>query len=672
MNKHSLTRTFTVIALVLWLFFVHVTFYWVQKPLAVQNALAVARSGRDLAVAVLIVGLAAALGRRTFRLLDRDFQSAPDALVYQTGLGLGLLAFATLLLGLIGLLYRGVFWGLTIALLILLFRDLRAIVSSLPGLWKSWRLDRRLMVYLAITVFLALLVALTPPTDWDGLFYHLTGPKWHIAQHQILPGYDLPHLNFPGLMEMLFAYAMLLSSDVTAKLLHFVYALLLTGVTYRLARRHMAAHLGSGAVLILASMPMLPVLAGWAYNDLALAFYQMAALSALMDWLATRQRRWLTLSALNCGLAMGMKYTSFVCPVVILALLLWFALRRRQADNTGLRNVVAFGAVTALVAAPWYLKNWAFTGNPVYPFVFGGQFWDSFRAEWYAQAGSGIGADPLKWIALPWTTTLGIHDMNYYDGRMGPLFLALLPLLALYAWRRWRGAASRPLTSILPLGAFAAAHCGFWTLGVIESRSLWQSRLLLPAFAASSPLLAFALDDLKSWARPGFSLRRFVQMTIAIVLALNVVYQSLDVLEIDPLPYLTGTETRDDYLTRRLGAHYTAMQQIDAQLPAEAKIVFLWEPRSYYCRRDCRPDSILDAFPHLVHQHGSAEAIVQAWRGEGVTHVLVHRSGLNFVLNESPAAVNTTLLADLETRHLQKIFDVAGAYQVYEIRPQCH
>jgi hypothetical protein len=137
--------------------------------------------------------------------------------------------------------------------------------------------------------------------------------------------------------------------------------------------------------------------------------------------------------------------------------------------------------------------------------------------------------------------------------------------------------------------------------------------------------------------------------------------------KIDPLPYLTGRESRDVYLTRRLGAYYATMQAIDESLPAEARIVFLWEPRSYYCQRECRPDSILDEFPHLVYQYGTAEAIAQAWQEAGVTHVLVHRAGLEFMLKESPETIDQEVLSTLEENYWREALDVAGAYQLYEL-----
>lgn len=77
---------------------------------------------------------------------------------------------------------------------------------------------------------------------------------------------------------------------------------------------------------------------------------------------------------------------------------------------------------------------------------------------------------------------------------------------------------------------------------------------------------------------------------------------------------------------------------------------------------------ILDTFAHMVHRHGSADAIARAWRQEGVTHVLIFRSGLQFVLNESPGKVDTAVLSELETRYLRKLSDVAGAYQVYALQ----
>ena len=77
-----------------------------------------------------------------------------------------------------------------------------------------------------------------------------------------------------------------------------------------------------------------------------------------------------------------------------------------------------------------------------------------------------------------------------------------------------------------------------------------------------------------------------------------------------PWAYLSGAETRDDYLTRRLGAHYAAMQALNEKLPPDAVVQFLWEPRSYYSRVPAEPDAILDRWPWLLSRHeGDLERI---------------------------------------------------------------
>jgi 4-amino-4-deoxy-L-arabinose transferase-like glycosyltransferase len=671
---------------VLWAFFTLGSFFAVQKPFSTANVLAVGNVLLDLLVTGWLALIALGMGSWFLQRLLPAL-SFIETLVLGTGLGLGMLGLLSLALGLVGLFQPLVVYGITVALSAIfapqtahLFRWWRRWrPENLPALWPT--------IYCLLITFFTLFVALLPPTDWDGLFYHLTGPKLYLQAGGIIGGIDIPHLNFPSLMEMLFAWAMLLRGDIT---------------TYRFLSKK-AAWL---AVLIFASMPMVSTLAGWAYNDLALAFYQFAALYAFICWqtmkfeaanrqIANRQISeseihhsqftihhsplyWLILIGVFAGLAMGLKYTSFVTPLVIVGFILWYSYRvspitshvsrtTHHAPRSIVTNLAVFILPALLVALPWYVKNWAFTGNPVYPFlynVFGGQYWDGFRADWYAAAGTGVGWQPGTLLTLPWLLTLGIRDVNYWDGRTGPLLLLFLPLIV---WAGFsRRSTNRPV-ALGPLLIFALAHFVFWTLGVIWSHSLWQSRLFLPGLVTLAPVAGWVWANLSDFDLPHFSLNRFVNIAIGLTLALTVVDVGLFTLNINPLPYLAGLETREAYLTRRLGAHYATMQRINENLPAEAAVVFLWEPRSYYCQLDCRPDSILDTFPHLVHQYGSAEAIVQAWQQAGITHVVVHRPGLEFVISETPEMVDQNILSKLEENYWRTLFDVAGAYQVYAL-----
>ncbi len=661
---------------IVWLFFVLASFFAVQKPFSAATAAAVGGVLLDGLVAGWLLLVALGLGLWGLAWLRLAGLSTGERLVFGVALGLGALGLLALAVGLAGGFNRLAAYAITLMLTVAAAPQLRRIWPAL----RRWRLAERpprlAAFYLLIYALLALLAALLPPTDWDGLFYHLTGPKLYLEAGRVVGGLDVPHFSFPALMEMLFAWAMLLRDDVAAKLLHAGYGFLLAGLVYLTARRFLSDRAGWPALLILASMPLVATLAGWAYNDLALAFYQLSAVYWVIIW-ANQQTNSnsqftvhnspLIMSGVLAGLAMGLKYTSFVTPLVIVIIIAGYAARR---PLFAVRAAAVFALPAALVAAPWYLKNWLFTGNPVYPFlfgIFGGHLWDGFRAGWYAAAGTGVGWQPATLLALPWLLTLGVRDANFWDGRTGPLLLLFLPLLI---WagvsRRFAGRPTPPAAKILL--AYALAHFAAWTAGVIWSQSLWQSRLLLPALAALAPVAGWVWSSLPAFDLPRFSLSRVVNMAVGLALALTLMDQSLITLKLNPLPYLAGLESRADYLTARLGAHYAALEAVNG-LPESATVVFLWEPRSYYCRRNCRPDSILDEFPHLVHLYGNAGAIAQHWRASGVTHVLIHRAGLDFMRRQQPGAVDDAVLAGLLQHHLEQIADIAGAYQLYRLTP---
>jgi hypothetical protein len=352
--------------------------------------------------------------------------------------------------------------------------------------------------------------------------------------------------------------------------------------------------------------------------------------------------------------------------------------------------------VAALVAAPWYVKNLAFTGNPVYPFVFGGRDWDDFRGAAYAEARTGIAFDPAtcmggvtehlvgqhpqgcefspiylvrRLLTLPYDLTLGLRDASR-DGDPGPLFLLLLPLLVAYVLFRPSGKRPRGFNALL---FFALIQYLFWTVGVIQSASLWQSRLLLPALVALCPAMARLLEDLARFDRPKFSLQSQLFLVIGLVLLLGQAIRFVYWLPEQPWTYLVGDELLDKNLQRRLGYHYQAMQAVN-DLPLDAVVTFLWEPRSYYCLRDCRPDSILDEFGHLTYQYGDADAIAEAWRADGVSHVLLFKAGLDLVMEANSAGdeplPEPPVLRELHSEHLQLVETIGdNVYQLFVLRP---
>src|SRR5207245_8181464 len=97
-------------------------------------------------------------------------------------------------------------------------------------------------------------------------------------------------------------------------------------------------------------------------------------------------------------------------------------------------------ALGALLAAPWYVRNWVRTGNPVFPVflsLFGGQApgWDLERSRLYESMFGfyGNALTPLDYLLSPVRLALAAHPAEpvCYDGWLG---VAWLLAVALVVW----------------------------------------------------------------------------------------------------------------------------------------------------------------------------------------------------------------------------------------------
>ncbi len=612
-----------VLLVLVWLFSVITGYYIVHKPFTVENALALMNTLGDVMVAGALFAIASALGRRVTRALT--FGSPLEALVLQTGLGLGLISFAVFALGLGGLLNPLLFWIVLFVAAFLLrgdlcmaWRDLRLVKLPIVS-----RFERMLAWFCGIALGLAFLLALTPPIAWDAQTYHLVIGKIAIERGRIAAPPDILYLNFPSLVEMLFLAAMLLKSDIAAQLLHFGFFLLMLGAVFAFAQRYWNVRVAWLACALLVAVPSLLAIATWAYVDVALGFYTFVALFVLFIARAQDDWRWFAFSGAFVGMALGIKYTAVIVPIALGILILLSASSRRwRFGVTHFATVIAF-------AAPWYLRNLIFTRNPVYPFILGGPNWDSFRAEWFSRLGTGLINAPLQLVTAPWDAAIfGTEGGLGYEATIGPLLLGLLPLIFLVL-RQPPRAPRNPILRDLVI--FSLMLYGFWLFGIAESKLLLQTRLLFPAFPGLAIMAAIAFDHVGDLDLPQFSLQRFIRLVVGLILGLTGLGYALGFAADNPLAYLVGAESRASYLTRHLGGYASAIQFVNRQLPADARVLFLWEPRSYYAQRSVQPDAILDLFAHARTQARDADALAALWRQQGYTHILVSRGGLDYM-----------------------------------------
>ncbi|MFQ6132144.1 MAG: ArnT family glycosyltransferase [Armatimonadota bacterium] len=574
-------------------------------------------------------------GRACLRRLRVQPATAAEDLALGTGLGLGILAYAVLLLGLLGLLHV---WAVLALLALYAAAGAREVPGAARDLLRSVRAWRpgpwgaTIVAVAALAAAVAFVGVLAPPSssEWDSLSYHLAAPKVYLKHHRIiyLP-YD-HHSNFPFTMEMLYTLGLMLSGHTLAKLFHYLTLVLSLVAIGAFARRLFPAQRLSGplAMAILATVPLVNFEAGTAYLDVALGFYVLLSVHCLGAWRGDRAGggRWLALGAVFLGLAMGIKMTALVLYLLLLVGVAWEALRPRMAGAG--RQLLVFAALAAAVASPWYVKTWINTGNPVYPFfysVFGGSDWGALQASNYRDAQIGdfgmpsedgvtTRRDAIAFLLAPYN--LVAHPNYYFDKHgaptlvwpasvVGPLFLMLLPPLALLRrvpWIVWR---------VLLLSA------GFAIAWFIMSQ---QSRYFIALF----PLLAVCAgySAARILATPWRSLRAVVATCLAACLGTLLVVDAFMARELMPVAF--GNVSEEAFHTRHLGPSYQAFQYLNRYAPENAKVALYGEPRGYFLDIDYMWADM--GHSTLIDYAGmrDPDELLRRYRELGVTHLMIN------------------------------------------------
>jgi hypothetical protein len=690
-------RTWLSLFVVVALFAVLGVYYWAHKPVTPEQALVLAASILNLAVAASVVAAAGALGRNVLgRLVGPAGLSAATAgerVTLSAALGLGLIGLIMLALGMAGGLYPLVAWALFAGLLAWLWRDVRRWVADLravvAGLLPAGRFEAAAAAFVLLVLVLGLLRALAPPLAWDALVYHLVLPRLYAAAHSVrLDPADFSFFTgMPQLAEMLYTLALLLRLEpqaglVTAQTLGWLFGLLLAlGLAGAAAAMRLPAWLAPA--IVFSSFSVSLALA-WAYADQLLMLLALAALLAVRLWQHHRAagrsaRSWLLIAGGLAGLAWGTKYTGALVPLGCAAAVLVESIicpTRSQASpgwrgwlsrlRSGVAPASGLGFVAAALMAPWLIKNLLFTGSPVYPLLLPAADVDQQRLWFYSRpdlAESSLLAATTVFVRA---TLLGRQGSLPFDSSLSPLLL-FLPLGLAAAWRRLSPAA-RP--SLRPVIAFSLAAYAGWIALLYVSPLSYQPRLFLsvvPALALVGCAGAVALLGLSSAT---LRLAFIVNAAIVLVLALSALENAVYFAAHSPLGYLAGAQPASAYRADRLGWHQVALERVNA-LPAGSRILFLWEARSLGCEAHirCLPDVVIDRWWYLQRQDLGAAGAVALWRAQGVTHVLLYDLGADFTRREGSDAYEPRDWAELEAlpAQLSLVELIGGTYRLFAL-----
>lgn len=662
-------KTLLSLLLLLWTGVLVTTYYVVQKPNLFFLA-GLAYTVWTLLVAALMLFNAYGIGRRVLTLIKFDSTEAIDHLLFSFGIGLGGLGLLGLGVSALQIAKAPILGSIqfVLGIIFILGRDIINIREDFKSLHA--KLNLSFSHYDAITKIAVLspfvfsfLLTLAPQFEaFDALSYHLTQPAT-ILRDGGLRALDMFPFWYPNIGENVFLWALAMGSERAAQMMHFTWMTLTALTLWHWSAKAWDIEIGRKTLLLLASIPSLPMLASWAYTDFALAYYSISAIYALTSQCLSKSSSRLYLTAILAGLAMGVKYQSFVVPLTCGLVLLF-----QRPFSRAFLSVFRFSLATLLTALPWYLRNAIVMGNPFYPFVFGGRYWDDFLAEWFAYPGSGIGWNPAEIFMLPLNVILGHRDVVFFDGRFGPIFLVLLPLTIWILIPRTHQDLNQRL-SLLSISLFPALSFAAWTLGVINSSSLWQARYLFPAVMAFSIPTALGWDSLVKFDTSKLRISFLMNGMIAIVIGLTAFENGIFVIQRNPLAVAVGAQSREQYI-RRVAPSYIALMENMDELPPDAYVYYLFDLRFYDMPRNVQTDILISNFVHDLYLYKSPDGIIKNWKTKGYTHILIYETGHQFVLDKNPVyqdpLVQNALTETLNWLHLVSQTP-DGVYTIYAI-----
>jgi hypothetical protein len=399
-------------------------------------------------------------------------------------------------------------------------------------------------------------------------------------------------------------------------------------------RQYLSPRLAWFVPVLFFSTPTFFEISASAYIDLALAGFIFFTFYAWDRWRETRLPFWFFYMALFAGAAWATKLTGLIIlPLVVLGI----ALEGKRDNNPKrvLKHILIFSGIVFLFMAPWWLRNYQYSGNPFLPLLM--QFlggadrinWDPNRASnfnHYVKLFS-MGRGFLDLMQLPYNLTFHArpHSLRF-DGQIGIAFFVLIPALIVGLWK------SRS-PRLVSLTVFFAVLILFWFI------SFQYVRFLASAFTMLTLLSVVGLVKITRPKSEGGSIPYWLSQILLGMVACGVLFNVNLILtswqKKAPMNYVLGEETRDQYLTRNI--HRYPMYQAMNKLSQESKVLWVYMGNlGYLAKRPFHSDSVFEAhtLQTLLTQEGSLNGIRRQLKSLGITHLMFDQ---NYVFGKEAA-----------------------------------
>ncbi len=506
-----------------------------------------------------------------------------------------------------------------------------------------------------------ILMSTVPPVSRDALTHHLAVPKLYVQHGKMIELPDITPSYYPQLLDLLYCIPMIFENEIVPKYIHFTFALLTALLIFFYLKNRLNGIYGAWAALFFLSLPVIVKLSVTVYVDLGLIFFSTASLLALIKWQQTLfSLKWLIISAVACGLALSTKYNGLITFFLISVFVLLIHMNAHKTLKGQTRSIGAafcFLIVAISIFSPWLVKNYIWTGNPVYPL-----YDHLFASPSESEITADDAAPDMNHFLIrkhiykeSWIETLAIpvriffqgEDDNpkLFDGKLHPL-LFFLPLIAVILPGNPKNGSGTDQKILLVFSLLYILIVFFQQ----DMRIRWIGPAIPPLVILSAYGLDAVLTALRS-RRPSRTPGKSVIVCIVLVCILassNLIYMYRLFNAIAPLPYISGQISRSEYI-EQFRPEFTAIEFANQALDDSTKILaFFLGNRRYYSAHEIRFD--YQTFQRLVHTSESPEEIFARLKTDKVTTLLIN-------YNAFDTWVQTAFGTDEEHQRIQAFFN---------------
>ncbi len=496
-------------------------------------------------------------------------------------------------------------------------------------------------------------------TARDALIHHLTVPKlWinqgaikEIAWHEWSYYPLLTHLGYTGLLG--------LGLEWFTPYYHALYLVILAPIvaslTLYLTRESSAAR---GALIFTLITPVFINLASAPLVDLPLSLYTALALGTLLAWGEDSKLK--TAAAVGCslGLALCTKYNALLLTAIIVPLMAVYGIIKKRGWKTAASHSVLAAVIALIVFSPLLLKNFSWTGNPLFPLY--NNLWNvpslsagttapspiNYRKIFYGENTFDLITTPLRMLFMGRD-----GDPAHFDGVATPLLL--LSLFSFFHKER-KGA-------VFSLAAFSILYF----IGALASAS-WRIRYLTPLAPALIPLSFLGIVFISRVIRT--TTARAVLYVLILQALLSSLYAAGLLLRSDAVSSLISRTSKTDYLFAHL-PEYRVIEEVNKRIDPNRKIYLLYTSNYYYYFSPYALSGGYNSERLLItwlKAAASGDAFFKTLREYDISYLLAHRArtmtALPTLLNDG----EKERWNDFLSRHTKELFTL-GEYTAWEI-----